>query len=213
LAYLGIIAAASLFIWGILVLGGDYGSSWGTALRDSAFTVSSVITTTGYITVDFDQWDSAAEVILILLMFVGGCAGSTAGGIKVIRILIIFRTILQDVFRMIHPRAVTPLQIGGRVVPETVRIAVLGLFASWIGVFGIATFIVALQQNLTPLSSATAVATTLNDVGPGLAQVGATESFEIVDPLGRFVLTVCMLLGRLEIFTVLALLSPAFWKR
>jgi trk system potassium uptake protein len=213
LAYLGIIVAASLFIWGILVLGGDYGSSWGTALRDSAFTVSSVITTTGFITVDFDQWDSAAEVVLILLMFVGGCAGSTAGGIKVIRILIIFRTILQDVFRMIHPRAVTPLQIGGQVVPEAVRIAVLGLFAAWIGVFGIATFIVALQQNLTPLSSATAVATTLNDVGPGLDQVGATESFEIVDPLGRFVLTVCMLLGRLEIFTVLALLSPAFWRR
>jgi trk system potassium uptake protein TrkH len=117
------------------------------------------------------------------------------------------------VFRMIHPRAVTPLQIGGRVVPETVRIAVLGLFAAWIGVFGIATFILALQENLTPLSSATAVAATLNDVGPGLAQVGATESFEIVDPLGRFVLTVCMLLGRLEIFTVLALLSPAFWRR
>ena len=213
LAYLGIIAAASIFIWGILVLGGDYGNSWGTALRDSAFAVSSIITTTGYITADFDQWDSAAEVVLVLLMFIGGCAGSTAGGIKVIRILIIFLTILQDVFRMIHPRAVTPLQIGGRVVPETVRIAVLGLFAAWIGVFGIATFIVALQPNLTPLSSATAVATTLNDVGPGLAQVGATESFEIVNPLGRFVLTVCMLLGRLEIFTVLALLSPAFWRR
>ena len=139
--------------------------------------------------------------------------GSAAGGIKVIRVLIIFRTILQDVFRMIHPRAVTPLQIGGRVVPETVRIAVLGLFAAWMGVFGIATFIVALQGELTPLSAATAVATTLNDVGPGLGQVGATESFEIVNPLGRFVLIVCMLLGRLEIFTVVALLSPAFWKR
>jgi len=146
-------------------------------------------------------------------MFIGGCAGSTAGGIKVIRVLIIFRTILQDVFRMIHPRAVTPLQIGGRMVPETVRIAVLGLFAAWIGVFGIATFIVALQGELTPLSSATAVAATLNDVGPGLGQVGAAESYEIVNPLGRFVLTVCMLLGRLEIFTVLALLSPAFWRR
>jgi trk system potassium uptake protein len=213
LAYLGIIVAASLFIWGILVLEGDYGDSWGTALRDSTFAVSSVITTTGFITVDFDQWDSAAEVVLILLMFVGGCAGSTAGGIKVIRILIVFRTILQDVFRMIHPRAVTPLKLGGQIVPEPVRIAVLGLFAAWIGVFGIATFIVALQANLTPLSSATAVATTLNDVGPGLDQVGATESFEIVNPLGRFVLTVCMLLGRLEIFTVLALLSPAFWRR
>jgi trk system potassium uptake protein TrkH len=213
LAYLGIVVASSLFVWGILVLGGDYGSSWGTALRDSGFAVSSVITTTGFVTADFDRWDTAARITLILLMFIGGCAGSTAGGIKVIRILIVFRTILQDVFRMVHPRAVTPLQIGERVVPETVRIAVLGLFAAWIGVFGIATFIVALQKELTPLSSVTAVAATLNDVGPGLGQVGATESYEIVDPLGRFVLTVCMLLGRLEIFTVVALLSPAFWKR
>jgi trk system potassium uptake protein TrkH len=214
LAYLlGIIAASALFIWGILALQGDYGASWGRALRDSAFAVSSVITTTGFVTADFDRWGTAAKITLVLLMFIGGCAGSTAGGIKVIRVLIVFRTILQDVFRMIHPRAVTPLQIGDRVVPETVRIAVLGLFAAWIGVFGIATFIVALQGNLTPLSSATAVAATLNDVGPGLAQVGATESYEIVDPLGRFVLTVCMLLGRLEIFTVVALLSPAFWRR
>jgi trk system potassium uptake protein len=213
LAYLGIIAASSVFIWGILVLGGDYGPSWGTALRDSTFAVTSVITTTGFVTADFDQWDTAAEIVLILLMFIGGCAGSTAGGIKVTRILIIFRTILQDVFRMIHPRAVTPLQIGGRVIPESVRIAALGLFAAWIGVFAIATFIVALQAELTPLSAVTAVSATLNDVGPGLAQVGATESFEIVNPLGRFVLTICMLLGRLEIFTVVALLSPSFWRR
>src|ERR671914_220316 len=170
LAYLGIIAAATLFIWGILVLEGDYGVSWGTALRDSAFTVSSIITTTGFITADFDRWDTAAKITLVLLMFVGGCAGSTAGGIKVIRVLIIFRTIMQDVFRMVHPRAVTPLQIGGRVVPEAVRIAVLGLFAAWMGVFGLATFVVALQEELSPLSSATAVAATLNDVGPGLGQ-------------------------------------------
>ena len=213
LAYLGIVVASSAFVWVILVLEGEYGTSLGTALRDSAFTVSSVITTTGYVTADFDQWDTAARITLILLMFIGGCAGSTAGGIKVIRILIIFRTILQDIFRMVHPRAVTPLQLGERVVPETVRVAVLGLFAAWIGVFAIATFLVALQEELTPLSSVTAVAATLNDVGPGLGQVGATESFEIVDPLGRFVLTVCMLLGRLEIFTVVAILSPAFWKR
>src|ERR671910_1629988 len=157
LAYLGIIVAAVFFIWGVLVFEGTYGDSAGQALRDSAFTVSSIITTTGFITADFDQWDTAAQITLVLLMFVGGCAGSTAGGIKVIRILIIFRTILQDVFRMIHPRAVTPLQLGGRVVPETVRIAVLGLFATWIGVFGMATFLVALQDELTPLSSATAV--------------------------------------------------------
>ena len=213
LAYLGIIAAAVFFLWGVLVFEGDYGDSAGRALRDSAFTVSSIITTTGFITADFDRWDTAAKITLVLLMFVGGCAGSTAGGIKVIRILIVFRTILQDVFRMVHPRAITPLQLGGRVVPEGARIAVLGLFAAWMLTFGLACFLVALQEELTLTSSVTAVATTLNDVGPGLGQVGATESFEIVDPFGRAVLTVCMLLGRLEIFTVLALLSPAFWRR
>jgi trk system potassium uptake protein len=147
------------------------------------------------------------------LMFVGGCAGSTAGGIKVIRILIVFRTILQDIFRMVHPRAITPMKLGERMVPEGVRIAVLGLFAAWVAVFGLATLLVALQGNLTFTSSASAVATTLNDVGPGLDQVGATESFQIVNHFGRAVLTACMLLGRLEIFTVLALLSPAFWRR
>jgi trk system potassium uptake protein TrkH len=114
---------------------------------------------------------------------------------------------------MVHPRAITPMKLGGHVVPEGARLAVLGLFAAWIFVFGLATLLVALQDNLTLTSSATAVATTLNDVGPGLDQVGATESFEIVNPFGRVVLTMCMLLGRLEILTVLALFSPAFWKR
>ena len=114
---------------------------------------------------------------------------------------------------MIHPRAVTPLKLGGRVVPEGVRPAALGLFAAWIAIFGMATFLVVLQEDLSLISSATAVAATLNDVGPGLDQVGGTESFEIVNPFGRVVLTACMLLGRLEIFTVLALLSPAFWRR
>jgi trk system potassium uptake protein TrkH len=213
LVYLGIIVGAVLFVWGVLVFEGDYGSSRGQALRDSAFSVSSIVTTTGFVTADFDKWDTAAKITLILLMFVGGCAGSTAGGIKVIRVLIVFRTILQDIFRMVHPRAVTPLKIGGQVVPEGVRLAVMGLFAAWVAIFGVATFLVALQENLTLTSSATAVAATLNVVGPGLGQVGATESFEIVNPFGRGVLTVCMLLGRLEVFTALALLSPAFWRR
>jgi trk system potassium uptake protein TrkH len=213
LAYLGILVVAVFFVWSVLVFEGTYGSSWGMALRDSTFSVSSIITTTGFITGDFDRWDTGAKIILVLLMFVGGCAGSTAGGIKVIRVLVIFRTILQDVFRMVHPRAITPLTIGGRVVPEGVRLAVLGLGAAWIAIFGIATFLVALQEDLTPLSAATAVAATLNVVGPGLGQVGATESYGVVDPLGRTVLVACMLLGRLEIFTALALLAPAFWRR
>jgi trk system potassium uptake protein TrkH len=213
LAHLGIIVSAAFFLWGILVFEGDYGDFWGRALRNSAFTVSSVITTTGFVTADFDRWDTAAKITLVLLMFIGGCAGSTIGGLKVIGVPIVSRTILQDIFRMMHPRAVTPMKLGGRIVPEGVRIAVLGLFAAWVVVAAVATFLVSLQEELTPNSSFTAVAATRNDVGPGLDQVGATESFEIVNPFGRAVLTGCMLLGRLEIFTVLAVLSPAFWKR
>jgi trk system potassium uptake protein TrkH len=214
IVYLAILLGAVLFVWGLLVFEGVYEvSAWRRALRDSAFSVVSITTTTGFVTVDFDKWDTAAKLTLVLLMFVGGCAGSTAGGIKVIRVLVVFRTILQDIFRMVHPRAVTPLVVGGRMVPEGIRLAVLGLFAAWIAIFGAASLLVALQDNLTLTSSATAVAATLNVIGPGLGQVGATESFEIVDPFGRVVLTVCMLLGRLELFTALALLSPAFWKR
>ena len=212
LTYLAIIVGTALFVGGVLVFEGDYGDSWGRALRDSAFSVASIITTTGFVTADFDRWDPAAQVALVLLMFVGGCAGSTAGGIKVIRIMVIFHINFQEIFRMVHPRAVTSPKIGGRVVPERVRLAVLGLFTAWIAVFAMATVLVALQEDLTLVSSITAVATTLNCVGPGLAQVGASESFEAVDSFGRVVLTVCMLLGRLEIFTALALLSPSFWR-
>ncbi len=114
---------------------------------------------------------------------------------------------------MVHPRAVTPLKIGDRVVPEGVRVAGLGLFAAWIAVFAQATFLVALQEDLTLTSAATAVAATLNLIGPGLGQVGASENFEAVNSFGRVVLTGCMSLGRLEIFTALVLLSPALWKR
>jgi trk system potassium uptake protein len=211
--YLAVISGAVLFVWGVLVFQGDYGDAWGRALRDAAFTVPSVMTTTGFVTADFDRWDTAAKFVLVALMFVGGCAGSTAGGLKVVRIVVVFRTNFQEVFKMIHPKAVTPLRMGGQVIPEGVRVAVLGLFCAWIAVFAQATFLVSLQEDLTLLSAATAVAATLNVVGPGLGQVGASESFEAVNAFGRVILTGCMLLGRLEVFTALVLLSPAFWKR
>ena len=97
--------------------------------------MTSIITTTGFVTVDFDEWDTGAAMTLVFLMFIGGCAGSTAGGFKVIRLIIMFRTVFQDIFRMIHPQAVTPLRVGDQVLSERVRIAVLGLFAAWIAVF------------------------------------------------------------------------------
>ena len=175
--------------------------------------MTSIVSSTGFVTADFDGWDTGAKIALVILMFVGGCTGSTAGGMKVIRILSVVRTVFEDIFRMVHLRAVTPLRVGDRVLPESVRMAVLGLFAAWIMVFVLATFLVGIQQDLGVFSSITAVAATLNVVGPGLGQVGASESYEAVNSFGRMVLTLCMLLGRLEIFTTLALLSPAFWKK
>ncbi len=213
LAYIALIVAATLLVWAILVFEGDYGGSAPQALRDSAFAVTSVVTTTGFVTADFDLWDTGAKISLVVLMFVGGCAGSTAGGIKVIRVLIVLRTVFEDVFRMVHPRAVTPLRIGDRVLPEGVRAAVLGLFAAWILIFVLATLLLGIQRELDPFSAATAVAATLNVIGPGLGQVGASESYEAINAFGRAVLTLCMLLGRLEIFTALALFSPAFWRK
>lgn len=213
LTYFGILFFSIFFIWGILVFQGTYGDDWGRALQDSAFNATSIITTTGYINSDFDEWDTAAKFTLLVLMFVGGCAGSTAGGIKVIRVLIVFRSIMGDLLRAAHPQAVTPLRIKDRVIPERVRVAVLSLFAAWLLVFTMATFLVAIQQNLDLISSASAVAATLNVIGPGLGQVGASESYAVVNPFGRVVLTACMILGRLEILTVLAILSPAFWRK
>jgi trk system potassium uptake protein TrkH len=134
-------------------------------------------------------------------------------GIKVVRVIVVIKTVLADLFRGIHPRAVTPLRLGDRVLSEDTRTAILGLGLAWVAIFAVATTLVASQEDLTPLSSATAVAATLNVVGPGLGQVGASESYEVVNHLGRVVLTACMLLGRLEILTALALLSPAFWRR
>jgi trk system potassium uptake protein TrkH len=212
LVYLGILVGAILLVWGVLLIQGDY-TDWLRAFRDSAFTVTSITTTTGYVTADFDQWDTMARITLVVLMFIGGCAGSTAGGIKVVRVIVIFKTVIADLFRGIHPRAVTPLKLGDRMLSEDTRTAILGLFAAWLAIFAVATTLVASQQNLTPLTSATAVAATLNVIGPGLGQVGASESYEVINSFGRVVLTACMLLGRLEILTALALLSPAFWKK
>ena len=212
LTYLGILVGAVLFVWGVLVVEGNYGDSWAQAFRDAAFSVVSITTTTGYVTADFDLWESGAKYALVLLMFIGGCAGSTAGGIKVIRVIVIFKTILADLLRSVHPKAISPLKVGERVLSEQTRVAILGLFAAWMLVFGVGTFLLTIQPDLTLVSSATAVAATLNVIGPGLEQVGASESYEAVNLFGRVVLTFCMLLGRLEILTALVLLTPTFWK-
>lgn len=177
----------------------------GQIFLDSGFTVASIITTTGFTSVDFDAWNSFARTLILLIMFVGACAGSTAGGIKVIRILLLGQSASQELQRQIKPTAIRVLRIGSRVFSEDVRRAVLGFFLIYVGVY-VAGVILLTLGGLDPLSSISAATATLNCVGPGIAEVGALDNYEALSPFNRVVASFLMLSGRLEVFTVVALL-------
>lgn len=209
--YLAILAASILAVTAGLALADQPGGIWQN-LRESAFSVTSVMTNTGYTTADFDGWNDYARTHLLLLMFVGGCAGSTAGGLKVIRVLLLGKTAAQEVQRQLSPKSVQVLRTRGRVFSEEIRRGVLGFFFIYVTVAIVATMAM-LVTGLDFISAVSSVAATLNLVGPGLGEVGATDNYEAVSDGGRLVLCALMLAGRLEIFTVLVLLTPAFWRR
>jgi trk system potassium uptake protein TrkH len=209
-AYVLIMLGAVAAVTAALILS-DYAGGAARALRDSAFTVVSIVTTTGYTTADFDQWPDFARLALLALMFVGGCAGSTAGGIKVIRIMLLAKAAGQEVQRQLQPKAVQVLRTRGRVFSEEIRRGVFAFFALYMTVFAAGTLVMS-AFGLDPVTAASSVAATLNVIGPGLGEVGAAENFTAVPEGGRWVLSALMLMGRLEIFTVLVLFTPAFWR-
>lgn len=209
-AYVLLLLAGIVVVTASLWVSGEAGGLPG-ALRDAAFTVTSIMTTTGYTTADFDEWPSFAPLVLLALMFVGGCAGSTSGGMKVIRIMLLAKTARQEVERQLRPKAVKVLRIRGKVFSEELRRGVLGFFYIYVTVFLVGTLIMA-AIGLDLVTAASAVIATLNVIGPGLGEVGASENYGAVPQGGRWVLSFLMLAGRLEIFTVLVLLTPAFWR-
>lgn len=209
-AYLLILVAAITIVTLALVVAND-GEEVADALRDASFTVVSIVTTTGYTTVDFDEWPDFARLALLALMFVGGCAGSTAGGMKVIRIMLLAKAGSQELQRQLQPKAVQVLRIRGRVFSEEIRRGVYAFFALYLTVFMTGTLVMA-AFGLDPVTAASSVSATLNVIGPGLGDVGASENFTAVPEGGRWVLSALMLIGRLEIFTVLVLLTPVFWR-
>jgi trk system potassium uptake protein TrkH len=208
--YLTILLASVGIVAVSLALNDQPGGIWQN-LRDSAFSVTSVMTSTGYTTVDFDGFNDYARAHLLLLMFVGGCAGSTAGGIKVVRVLLLGKTAGQEIQRQLRPKAVQVLRTRGRVFSEDVRRGVLAFFYIYVAV-AIAGTMAMLATGLDGLSALSSVAATLNVIGPGLGEVGATDNYTAVSDPGRAILSVLMLAGRLEVFTVLVLLTPAFWR-
>nr|WP_152734615.1 potassium transporter TrkG [Marinifilum sp. N1E240] len=181
------------------------------AFRDSLFTVVSIITTTGYATADYLLWTPFLGMLIFVLFFVGGSAGSTGGGVKVVRILLLFKNSFYELKRLVHPNAVIPIRYNKHVVDQKTVTNILAFFVFYVIIFMISSILMSLW---TPdiYSAFSAVATTLGNIGPGFGEVGPMENFYKLPDLAKWFLAFLMMLGRLELFTVLVLFSPSFWR-
>ena len=187
-------------------------SSIGEGVRTSAFQVASIMTTTGYATVDFNNWNTLARAVMVLIMFIGACAGSTGGGIKVSRWMLYFKQIKREISKYTHPRSVTKIRLDGNVVDEdTIRGANVFLMA-YACVF-ITSFMIICLENRDLVTTFTSVAATINNIGPGLGDVGPTGGFSTFSILSKWVFIFDMIAGRLELFPVLIMFAPSTWKK
>lgn len=208
--YLGIVAASVAAIGLNLFL--QNGNSIGDSFRLSYFQVSSIITTSGFSTADFNLWPSLSKGVLLLLMFFGGCAGSTAGGLKISRVVILFKQILREIKRMLHPRAVTSVKFEDKPLDDQTISSVTTYFAFY-ALCIIGTFLVVCFEPFDFETNFTAAVTTFNNVGPGLGGVGPYGSFAGYTDFSKIVFSFAMLMGRLEIFPLVIALSPSTWKK
>ncbi len=208
--YTYIVVIATLFITTSLVMNGNY--EIGNALRYASFQAVAIITTTGFGSNDYELWPYFAQFMLFVLFFTGGCAGSTGGGVKMIRWLILLKNSVNEFKQILHPKAILPLRIGHKVVDPGVLRTVLSFFILYILVFGIGALLLSLT-GLDLLSAAGASISSLGNIGPAFGQFGPTENYSIVSPFGKWVMIFLMMTGRLELFTVLVLFSRSFWKQ
>ncbi len=183
-----------------------------TSFRHASFQVASILTTTGYSSHNFAVWPFLSQLLLLVLMFVGGCTGSTGGGIKCFRIMLLFKQGYREIYRMIHPRAVVPVKLGGRSVSPRILEGVWGFFFLYLLLFVLNTLVMTLL-GVDLITAISAVAACIGNIGPGLNAVGPAANYNHLPALGKWCLSFCMLLGRLEIYTVIVLLVPEFWKK
>jgi len=199
----------------LIVTASIYGpvySSLANAFRHAAFQVSSIITTTGFVTADYEQWPALSRFILLICMFLGAMAGSTGGGMKTMRIMLLMRHGYQEIFRIIHPHAVSTVKLGGRAVPSDILSSIWGFFILYLGLFIVAALVMA-SLGLDMISALSSVAASIGNIGPGLGIVGPVKNYLDIPFVGKWVLVLCMLLGRLEIYTVIVLLTPEYWRK
>jgi len=217
--YLALVASSTAIITVLLLVQSELPGSVLLKARDAAFQTISLMTTTGYATADFETWPAMAQYILMALMFIGGCAASTGGSIKVVRLLLLSKHASLQLSRLIHPREVRSLKLDHKPVSREVIQAVLGFFALFMAIFLLASILLAgllpaqADETADLTTAGTAVISALGNVGPGLGTVGPTETYTHLPALGKLLLAVCMLVGRLEVFTVLVLFFPSFWRK
>ena len=186
--------------------------SFFSSLRHACFQVASILTTTGYSSDNFGEWPYFSQCLLLLLMFIGGCTGSTGGSIKCFRIMLLFKQGYRELYRMIHPHAVVPVKLGGKSIPPKTIEGIWGFFFIYLLLFAVSSLIMTLL-GLDLITAISAVAACIGNIGPGLGAVGPAENFNHLPALGKWLLSLCMLIGRLEIYTVIVLFVPEFWKK
>ena len=207
--YLGVIAAAILMI--VLNIRDLY-SSWSETVRHAAFQVGSIMSTSGFATTDFDQWPSFSKAILVVLMFMGACAGSTCGGMKMARVILVFKSLRRSIRQVMRPNTVQVVRSNGRVVDEKVLATTNGYLAAYVIIL-VTSFLLISIDGFSFTTNMTAVITCFNNIGPGLEMVGPTGNFSQFSAFSKMILIIDMLAGRLEIFPILALLSRNTWRR
>ncbi len=194
-----------------LNIGGSF-SSFGEALKHISFSVASLITTTGFMTVDFNLWPELSRTVLVLIMFIGACAGSTGGGIKVSRFIILFKSMAKEIRLLIHPNHIRKLELDGHKIEHNVIRSTNVYMVCYLMIFVISVLIISFD-NHSLITNFTAVTATINNIGPGLDMVGPTQNFSFFSDTSKLVLIFDMLAGRLELFPVLLLFSPVTWKK
>lgn len=208
--FLGVFAVAAIVITISIWSKGLY--SLGNSFRYAAFQVASILTTTGYATADYEQWPYLTQIILVVLIFIGGSAGSTGGSVKCMRIMLLLKHTYRELRHLIHPRAIIPVKLDGKPVPEDILKSVLGFFILFMALFVFASIILA-AMGLDLATSFTATAACIGNIGPGLGTVGPAENFAHLPQAAKAVLVFCMVLGRLEVYTVFILFIPEFWRK
>ncbi len=208
-AYLFLVTVLTLFITFSVMK--QSGNDLEQSFRDSIFQIISLITTTGYISADYTQWSPGLTMIFFIMMFLGACAGSTSGGIKLIRHYVFFKNSILEFKRIIHPRAVVPVKLNGTVVSGRIRTHIIIFLLLYLFFFVLGSVLLSIL-GLDFLTAIGATATSLGNVGPGLGEVGPVDSFAWLPQSVKWILAFLMLLGRLELFTILVLFSPYFWK-